>query len=140
LSTSTYDDRQAPVTTLGAGVGLGTVNTNAGSTPMASTLGIGAGLWWVLSSCMAIGVGGFVAAWFAGVEIRFDGVLHGLVTWGIATLLTFWLLTSAIGSVIGGGFSAASATGSSVSDAAKPLAQAAGVSPDMQAGYAASGL
>jgi hypothetical protein len=120
---------------LGAGVGLGTVNTNAGSTPMASTLGIGAGLWWVLSSCMAIGVGGFVAAWFAGVEIRFDGVLHGLVTWGIATLLTFWLLTSAIGSVIGGGFSAlgsvASATGSSVSDAAKPLAQAAGVSPDM---------
>jgi hypothetical protein len=120
---------------LGAGVGLGTVNTNAGSTPMASTLGIGAGLWWVFSSCIAIGVGGFVAAWFAGVEIRFDGVLHGLVTWGIATLLTFWLLSSAIGSVIGGGFSAlgsvASATGSSVSDAAKPLAQAAGVSPDM---------
>jgi hypothetical protein len=120
---------------LGASVGLGTVNTNAGSTPMASTLGIGAGLWWVLSSCMAIGVGGFVAAWFAGVEIRFDGVLHGLVTWGIATLLTFWLLTSAIGSVIGGGFAAlgsvASATGSSVGEAAKPLAQAAGVSPDM---------
>ena len=120
---------------LGAGVGLGTVNTNAGSTPLASTLGIGAGLWWILSSCLAIGVGGFVAAWFAGVEIRFDGVLHGLVTWGIATLLTFWLLSSAIGSVIGGGFSAlgsvASATGSSVSDAAKPLAQAAGVSPDM---------
>ena len=120
---------------LGAGVGLGTVNTNAGNTPMASTLGIGAGLWWVLSSCISIGVGGFVAAWFAGVEIRFDGVLHGLVTWGIATLLTFWLLSSAIGSVIGGGFSAlgsvASATGSSVSDAAKPLAQAAAVSPDM---------
>jgi len=120
---------------LGAGFGLGTVNSNAGSTPMASTLGIGAGLWWILSSCIAIGVGGFVAAWFAGVEIRFDGVLHGLVTWGIATLLTFWLLTSAIGSIIGGGFSAlgsvASATGSSVGDAAKPLAQAAGVSPDM---------
>ena len=120
---------------LGAGVGLGTVNTNAGSTPMASTLGIAAGIWWILSSCIAIGVGGFVAAWFAGVEIRFDGVLHGLVTWGVATFLTFWLLSSAVGSVIGGGFSAlgsvASATGSTVSDAAKPLAQAAGVSPDM---------
>jgi hypothetical protein len=102
---------------------------------MASTLGISAGLWWILSSCLAIGVGGFGAAWFAGVEIRFDGVLHGLVTWGVATLLTFWLLSSAIGSVIGGGFSAlgsvASATGNGISDAAKPLAQAAGVSPDM---------
>jgi hypothetical protein len=61
--------------------------------------------------------------------------LHGLVTWGIATLLTFWLLTSAIGGIIGGGFSAlssvASAAGSGVSEAAKPIAQAAGVSPDM---------
>jgi len=126
---------QVLLSLLGAGVGLGTVNTNAGSTPMASTLGIGAGIWWVITSCLAIGVGGFVAAWFAGVEIRFDGVLHGLVTWGVATLLTFWLLTSAVGSIIGGGFSAlgnvASATGNGVSEAAKPLAQAAGISPDM---------
>jgi len=120
---------------LGAGFGLGTVDTNAGSTPTATTLGIGAGLWWVISSCVALGAGGFVAAWLAGIEIRFDGVLHGLVTWGIATLLTLWLLTSAIGAIIGGGFSAlgsvTSAAGSSVSDVAKPLAQAAGVSPDM---------
>ena len=120
---------------LGAGFGLGTVNTNAGSTPTATTLGIGAGLWWVISSCVALGVGGFVAAWLAGIEIRFDGVLHGLVTWGIATLLTLWLLSSAIGGIIGGGFSAlgsvTSAAGSGVSEVAKPLAQAAGVSPDM---------
>jgi hypothetical protein len=120
---------------LGAGIGLGTVDTNAGSTPAASSLGIGAGIWWVLSSCIALLVGGYVAAWLAGIETRFDGVLHGLVTWGIASLLTFWLLSSAIGGIIGGGFSAlgtvASAAGSGVSQMAKPLAQAAGVSPDM---------
>jgi len=120
---------------LGAGIGLGTVDTNAGSTPAASSLGIGAGIWWVLSSCIALLVGGYVAAWLAGIETRFDGVLHGLITWGIASLLTFWLLTSAIGGIIGGGFSAlgtvASAAGSGVSQMAKPLAQAAGVSPDM---------
>jgi hypothetical protein len=120
---------------LGAGIGLGTVDTHAGSTPTATSLGIGAGVWWVLSSCIALLAGGYVAAWLAGIEIRFDGMLHGLVTWGIATLLTFWLLTSAIGGIIGGGFSAlgsvASAAGAGVSDAAKPMAQAAGVSPDM---------
>ena len=120
---------------LGAGLGLGTIDINAGSTPTATTLGIGAGIWWVISSCIALGAGGFVSAWLAGIEIRFDGVLHGLVTWGIATLLTLLLLTSAIGGIIGGGFSAlgsvASAAGSGVSDVAKPLAQAAGVSPDM---------
>jgi hypothetical protein len=120
---------------LGAGIGLGTVNINAGSTPNASSLGIGAGVWWVVSSCIALFLGGYVAAWFAGIENRFDGALHGLVTWGIATLLTFWLLTSVIGGIIGGGFSAlgsvASAAGSGVSQVAKPIAQAAGVSPDI---------
>jgi len=106
---------------LGAGFGLGTVDINGGRTPTATTLGIGAGIWWVISSCIALGAGGFVAAWLAGIEIRFDGALL--------------LLTSAIGGIIGGGFSAlgsvASAAGSGVSDVAKPLAQAAGVSPDM---------
>jgi hypothetical protein len=126
---------QLLLSTLGAGIGLGAVNVNAGTTPEAGNLGMGAGIWWVLSSCLALFCGGYVAAWLAGIEIRFDGVLHGLVTWGIATLLTIYLLTSAIGGIIGGGFSAlgsaTSAVGSGVGDAAKPLAQAAGVSPDM---------
>jgi hypothetical protein len=120
---------------LGAGIGLGTVNTNGGTTPDASSLGIGAGVWWVISSIIALGFGGYAAAWLAGIEIKWDGVLHGLITWGIATLLTIYLLSSAVGSVIGGGFSAvgsvASSAGSGMKDAAQPLAQAAGVSPDM---------
>lgn len=126
---------QLMLSLLGAGIGLGTVDTNAGSTPNASSLGISAGVWWVVSSCVALFAGGYVAAWLAGIGMRFDGLLHGLVTWGIATLLTFWLLTSAIGGLIGGGFSAlgtvATAAGTGVSEVAKPIAQAAGVSPDM---------
>lgn len=119
---------------LGAGIGLGTVNVNAGNTPGVSSLGIGAG-WWVVSSCIALFFGGYAAAWLAGIELRFDGVLHGLVAWGIATILTIYLLTSAVGTIIGGGFSAlgsvASAAGSSVKQVAQPLAQAAGVSSDV---------
>ena len=92
-------------------------------------------MWWVASSCIALFLGGYVAAWLAGVEIRFDGFLHGVIAWSIASLLTIYLLSSAVGSIIGGGFSAlgsvTSAAGSSVKDAAQPIAQAAGVSPDM---------
>ena len=120
---------------LGAGIGLTTVNTNAGSTPDAGSYGIGAGLWWLVSSCLALFAGGYAAAWLAGNEIKFDGMLHGLVTWAIATLVTVYLLSSAVGSVIGGGFSAlsgvASSAGGIVKDAAAPVANAAGVSPDM---------
>ncbi len=119
---------------LGTGIGLGTVDLNAGSTPDAGSLGISAGVWWLVSSIVALLVGGFVAARLAGVERRLDGLLHGLVAWGIATLLTIYLLTSAVGGIIGGGFSAlgslAQAAGSGIGAAAKPLAQAAGISPD----------
>ena len=120
---------------LGAGIGASTVNVNAGSTPAAASMGIGAGIWWIVSSLIALAFGGYVSAWLAGVELRWDGMLHGLITWGIATLLTIYLLTSAVGGIIGGGFSAfgnvASAAGSGLKDAAQPLAQASGVTPDM---------
>ena len=120
---------------LGAGIGLGTVNTNGGSTPDASSLGISAGVWWIATSVVALGFGGYVDAWLAGIELRWDGLLHGLITWAISTLLTVYLLTSAVGSIVGGGVSAigslTSAAGSGVKEAARPLAQAAGVSPDV---------
>ena len=107
----------------------------SGSTPSASSFGIGAGIWWVLSSCIALFAGGYVAAWLAGNEIKFDGLLHGLVTWGIATIFTVYLLTSAIGGIIGGGFSAmssvVSATGSGIKSAAAPIANSVGISPDV---------
>lgn len=120
---------------LGAGIGLGTVNVAAGSTPDASSFGIGAGIWWVVSTILALFAGGYAAAWLAGNEIKFDGMLHGLVAWGISTILTLYLLTSAVGGLIGGGFSAissvASSAGGAVKDAAAPVAKTFGVSPDM---------
>lgn len=120
---------------LGAGIGLDTVNTNAGTTPDASSLGLGAGAWWIISNIIALAFGAYASAWLAGVELRWDGLLHGLITWGIATLLTVWLLSSAIGGIIGGGASAlggvASAAGGGIKSAAQPIAQATGVTPDM---------
>ena len=120
---------------LGSGIGLSQIDVNAGTTPSAGNLGISAGIWWIVSSCIALAFGGYVAAWLAGIEHRFDGVLHGLIAWGISMLLVLYLLSSAIGGVLGGGFSAlgslTKAAGSGISDTAKPMAQVAGISPDM---------
>ena len=83
---------------------------------------------------LALFAGGYAAAWLAGNEIRFDGMLHGLVAWGLSTILTLYLLTSAVGGLIGGGFSAigsvASSAGSSLKSAAAPVANSVGISPD----------
>jgi len=120
---------------LGFAIGLGTVDINAGSTPDASSIGIGAGLWWVISGIIACAFGGYVSAWLAGIEIRWDGMLHGLITWGLAMLLALYLLTTAAGGLIGSGFSAlgsvTSAAGSGIKEAAQPVAQATGMTPDV---------
>lgn len=89
---------------LGLGIGLGTINPAAGSTPNASSLGIGAAAWWGVSYLIALVAGGYVAARLAPSRLSFDGALHGLVTWAFALLLTFYLLTTALGGVIGGAF------------------------------------
>lgn len=120
---------------LGAGVGLGMVHTTASATPDAGSFGIGAGLWWLVSNLIALAAGGYVSAWLAGIALRFDGMLHGLVTWGITMLLTIYLLSSAVGGVLGGALSVTgstlSAAGDSVKSAAPAVAQAAGLSPDV---------
>lgn len=120
---------------LGAGVGLGMVHTTASATPDAGSFGIGAGLWWLISNLVALAAGGYVSAWLAGISLRFDGMLHGLVTWGISMLLTIYLLSSAVGGLLGGALSVTgstlSAAGDSVKSAAPAVAQAAGLSPDM---------
>ncbi len=91
------------------------------SLPQASTLGIAATVWWIVTALLSLASGGWVAGRLAGMPTRLDGALHGLVTWGIATMLIFWLLTSAVGSLIGGAFSV---VGNALSNAAQGAAQA----------------
>lgn len=126
---------QLLLSVLGAGVGLSFVQPQHGGSPTAGSFGIGAGLWWLLSTIIAFVFGSFVAARMANVPTHFDGALHGLVIWGITLILTFYLLTTAIGGVLGGAFSAlgstVSAAGQGISSAAPQLAQAAGVTPDL---------
>jgi hypothetical protein len=120
---------------LGAGIGLSLVNPNSGGTPDARGFGIGAGVWWFASTVIALVFGCYVAARLAGVATRFDGMLHGLVIWGLALLLTVYLLSTAVGSVIGGAFAllgdTVSAAGKGIASAAPQVAQAAGMTPDM---------
>jgi hypothetical protein len=120
---------------LGLGIGLSTISPASGDTPTASSFGIGAGVWWAITYLVALFAGGYVAARLAASVAPLDGALHGLLTWSFTLLVTFYLLSTAVGSVIGGAFSAVSGTlsaaGQTVKEAAPQAAQAAGVTPDM---------
>lgn len=116
---------------LGAGIGLTMVDPVQGTTPGAAGFGIGAGIFWLITTVLALGAGGYAAARVAGVHERFDAMVHGLVVWGVTLILTLYLLTSAVGGIIGGAFrtigSVAGAAGSTVGAAAPTAASVAGI-------------
>lgn len=93
---------------LGLSVGLATIDpaTPGEGTPDPGAFGLGAAWWWFVSWLVAVFVGGWVAGRLAGNTRRLDGAVHGAVTWAATTLVIFWLLTSWIGTIVGGAFSA----------------------------------
>ena len=120
---------QMVLSLLGAAIGLSTIDPMRYSSPDVSTFGIGAGIWWGISSILSLFVGGWVAGHLAASPEKTDAILHGLLTWGLAAIVTAYLLASAVGSVVRGGASvvgtAATVTASGAAAVAGPAADAA---------------
>ncbi|RZL16708.1 MAG: hypothetical protein EOO62_00480 [Hymenobacter sp.] len=92
---------QLALSLLGLGVGLGTIDPLTEQNPMAG-IGIGAAIWWIVTMLGSLYLGATVASRLAGMPRPTDGLLHGLLTWAVVTMLTFYLLTTAVGRIIGG--------------------------------------
>lgn len=89
---------QLVLTLIGVAIGLATLDPATGDSPSGASLGMGAGIWWCISSMISLFLGGYVAARLGGT---FNGWLHGLTTWGTVTMLTIVLLTTAAGTLVG---------------------------------------
>ncbi len=92
---------QLTLSLLGIGVGLSTVDPKTEANPT-SGLGIGTGIWYMITSLLALFAGGWIAARLAPTRRLFDGIIHGLLAWSLVTLLTLYFLTTTIGSILGG--------------------------------------
>lgn len=103
---------------LGVGIGASTIDARQADTPSATAFGIGAAIWSMLSGLIALFAGGWVAGRLALVPSRLDRALHGVVVWAALNLLVFYLLTSAVGRIVGG---AASVVGGGLSGAGQAL-------------------
>ncbi len=107
------------------GLGLGASAANPYSDDPVGGLGVGAAVWTLLSVLISLFTGGYVAGRLAGMPRHQDAMLHGLVTFGLTSLVGFYLLTSGIGRVIGG-------AGSLVSSVLSTATRSAGnVAPDL---------
>lgn len=92
---------QMALSLLGLAIGFGAVDPATEANPLGG-IGTGAGIWLAISSIASLFAGGLVAARLAGLPRKPDGILHGIVTWGLVTLLTFYLMTSAAGQLLSG--------------------------------------
>lgn len=94
---------------LGVGLGLSSVSPWAGDGVTATTFGVSTIVWLTFTQLVASGVGGYLAGrlrtrWTEvhSDEVYFRDTAHGFLEWAIASLATAALLTSAIGSILGG--------------------------------------
>ncbi|AWN38455.1 PhnA-like protein [Methylobacterium radiodurans] len=99
---------QVVVNLVGVGVGLAAVGGDAADNPAASTVSLGAGLWFVASGIVASLAGGLIAGRLSGKPLPGAAALHGLVSWAVTTLVVLYLLTSAATGLVGGTLSTVS--------------------------------
>ena len=114
---------------LGLGIGFSSLDIQEERNP-AKGLGLGSGIWYIVSSLIALFIAGWVAGRLAQTKKIFDGALHGILTWCVITLASIYFLTTTIGGIIGGAGRLVSGTISSVSQGSGKLLEMA--SPEIK--------
>lgn len=84
---------------LGTAIGATTIDPQQEQNPL-EHLGTGALIWSGASMLIAMAVGSYVAGRLAQRE----GALHGLLMFGVSTIITLWLAISLASGIIGGAF------------------------------------
>ena len=93
---------------LGLGIGFASINPVTEANPF-SGIGTGAIIWYVISSLISLFAGGYVAGKVSGFPKKSNAGMHGLLSWGLFTLISLYLFTTAMGRVVSGVGSAISA-------------------------------
>ncbi len=120
---------QIVLTLLGTAIGLAAWDPG----DSARGLGIGAGIWAIVSILISLFVGGSTTGRLAGIITRKDGALHGVLLWGLSTILTLWLLASGVSALAGGAFRlAGGALGATTNAAAQVATGRGGASEDLR--------
>ena len=108
------------------GVGLRRhIHPMTSDNPDASAFSIGAAIWWTISGIIAAFAGGLAAGRLAGKPKESTAGWHGLTAWALMTVVIFYLLTTALGGIIGGVFSTISGAAGGLGRTAATAAQAA---------------
>ncbi len=110
------------LTLLFGGIGLNTFDPASSNDPVGN--GTGSIIAVIVTNLVSLFLGGYVAGRLAGSPRRGDSIIHGLMTWGVLTLTTIYLVSGVLGSLVGGVSSLLTSTLSSVAQVAPEAANA----------------
>lgn len=123
---------------LGVGIGAATLDPATGDNPDAGTFSIVSAIWYAVTGIIAAFAGGFIASRMSGKTLASSGALHGLTSWAVTTLFLLYLLTTAVGTLVGGALNGlgaiAGGIGNTVATAAETAAPALAEATDPFAG------
>ncbi|WP_194851987.1 TIGR04086 family membrane protein [Nonlabens antarcticus] len=86
---------------LGLGIGLTSIDPMTDAQPL-DGVGTWTVIYWIATSLASLFIGGMVAGRMSGLPTATDGGLHGFMAWGVHLILGIFILTSVVGSVLGG--------------------------------------
>lgn len=84
---------------LGIGIGLTTIDPAQETGSPLNGLGIGAMIWYVLASLLAVFAGGYTAGKMSGFPKKSNAAMHGLLSWAVFTVVGMYMLTTTLGSI-----------------------------------------
>ncbi|MEX0928317.1 MAG: hypothetical protein WD266_07880 [Balneolales bacterium] len=114
---------QIVLSMLGIAIGASAINpTESGGA--FSGLGIGAALWWVVTALISLFTGAWVAGRMASITNSFEGMMHGIIVWCVATFIGLMMITTTVGQIMSGAFGVVGQAISVAGEAAPQAAQA----------------
>jgi hypothetical protein len=107
---------------LGMAIGFSTIDPATGDTPSVAAITIWAAIWYVMTGVGAAFAGGWVASYLSNRLYGNLGGWHGLVTWAVSTLIMVYLVSAAMGGLVGSTLNAAGGAMQTAAVAAAPAA------------------
>jgi len=93
---------QMALNALGLAIGAASIEPQYNATPTMPEFTTGVVIWMAASALLSLFAGGYVAGRMSGTVSHSEATIHGLTTWAVVMLISAFMVSSGIGTILGG--------------------------------------
>ncbi len=87
---------------LGVAIGLSAVGAGAQGQTSGTAIGVGAGIWTIVTAIISLFIGAWVAGRYTSITERGEGTLQGALVWSLSLIFFVWIAASGVTSALSG--------------------------------------